>query len=95
MVDNESIWAYNIGIVNNKEQQMNEALIYEIPYYGMFTDAGNLVVHSIVKVAKQNNLSFPIVNKMLGELSELEGFEEATDTAVREYVYEAIFGYGE
>jgi hypothetical protein len=32
---------------------------------------------------------------MLGELSELEGFEEATDTAVREYVYEAIFGYGE
>ena len=72
---------------------MNEALIYEKPYYGMFTDAGNIVVHSIVKVAKKNNLPFSTVSKMLGELSDLEGFGEATDTAVREYVYEAIFGY--
>jgi len=71
---------------------MNELLINEKPYYGMFTDNGNTVIDGIVFCAKKMNLSWSLVNDMLTKISTIEGFEEATDTAVREYVYEAI-GY--
>jgi len=95
MVDNKSIWAYNNGIVNNKEQEMNELLINDKPYYGMFTDNGNAVIDGVVFCAKKMNWSWNLVNDMLTQISTVDGFGEATDTAVREYVYEAIFPQGE
>lgn len=71
---------------------MNELLINDKPYYGMFTELGNRVVDGIVIVAKEQNWSWNFVNGLLTQLSNLDEFGEATDTAVREYVYEAI-GY--
>lgn len=70
---------------------MNELLINDKPYYGMFTEHGNRVVDGIVIVAKEQNWSWDFVNGLLTQLSNLDDFAEATDTAVREYVYEAIF----
>ena len=61
-------------------------------YYGMFTDNGNRVVGAIVSFAKDYNYSWECVSEILTKISEIEGFEEATDTAVREYVYEAMGG---
>ena len=92
LVDNKSIWVYNVCIVNNKEQEMNELLISEEIYFGMFTDRGNRVVHGIVIAAKELDWSFTKVLDLLSDIATVEGFEEATDTSVREYVYEAL-GY--
>lgn len=61
-------------------------------YYGMFTDLGNQVVDGIVIIAKELNWSWQEVNDVLYNISNVEGFGEATDTAVREYVYEALQG---
>jgi hypothetical protein len=61
-------------------------------HYGMFTENGNHVVDAIVTVAKKYNYSWECVFDVLTKLSEVEGFGEATDTAVREYVYEAMEG---
>ena len=74
---------------------MNDQLINNEVYYGMFSENGNKVIDGIVFCAKKMNWSWTLVNDMLSRLSTVPGFEEATDTAVREYVYEAIFGYGE
>lgn len=74
---------------------MNELLINDEIYFGMFTERGNRVVHGIVIAAKELNWSFDEVMDLLNDIATLEEFAEATDTAVREYVYEAIFGYGE
>lgn len=60
-------------------------------HYGMFTENGNRVIDGIVIVAKEQNWSWDFVNGLLTQLSNLDDFAEATDTAVREYVYEAIF----
>ena len=61
-------------------------------HYGMFTDNGNRVIDGIVIFAKEHNYSWECVNDVLTAISRVEGFEEATDTAVREYVYEALGG---
>jgi hypothetical protein len=61
-------------------------------HYGMFTEAGNRAVDGLVLFVKTYELDFSAANKLLGELSKLDGFGEATDTAVREYVYEALEG---
>lgn len=61
-------------------------------YYGMFTDAGNSAVDSIVEMARKHQLSWPTVRAMLAALALEEAYEEATDTAVREAVYETLFG---
>ena len=58
-------------------------------YYGMFTDAGNAAVNSIVQGAISNDLDWPEIYHCLVELSQCENFEEATDTVVREMVYDA------
>ena len=63
-----------------------------IPNHSMFTDAGNLAVDSIVEMARKHQLSQSIVRAMLSALAQDERFEEATDTAVREAVYEVCFG---
>ena len=61
-------------------------------YYGMFSDEGNLAVHTIVTNAKSQNLSWAETFKALSELadSNSDSYGEAMDTMVREYVYDAI-----
>lgn len=66
--------------------------------YGMFTDEGNLAVHKIVTYA--NGLhevnEGPVERVWNWALNELEAlardsrYEEATDTAVREAVYDRV-----
>ena len=62
------------------------------PYYGMFSDEGNAAVHEIVTVAYRINISWKVVMQMLEKLSRVKGFEEATDTAVRDEVWFALSG---
>ena len=57
--------------------------------YGMFTADGNNRVHKIVEFAKDSLLDWQDAYHMLEALSKKEGFEEATDTVVREMVYDA------
>jgi uncharacterized protein YfaA (DUF2138 family) len=57
--------------------------------YAMFTDAGNAAVKDIVALVKRQGLNWGIAYSMLSALSEDERFSEATDTAVRECVYDA------
>lgn len=64
--------------------------------YAMFTKEGNELVHRIVEagVALRKFDSFERVwewaEHELIKLGHAEGFEEATDTAVREAVYEKL-----
>jgi len=68
--------------------------------YGMFSKQGNAAVAKIVDTARElagldgpHNALEAAWNWALNELEalgELEGCEEATDTAVREAVYDAI-----
>ena len=60
--------------------------------YGMFTDAGNSAVDSIVEMARKHQLSWHTVHDMLEAICLEEAYEEATDTAVMEAVYETLFG---
>jgi Mn-dependent DtxR family transcriptional regulator len=60
------------------------------PYYEMYTDEGNAAVHEIVAVAYRINISWKVVMQMLEKLSNVKGFEEATDTAVRDAVWFAL-----
>lgn len=61
--------------------------------YAMFSDYGNAAVQAIVDAAKEKNLSWSSVCQALEKLSEIEGFGEATDTAVREVVYDRLGFY--
>jgi hypothetical protein len=56
----------------------------------MFTDLGNAAVHAIVVAAKANQMTWAQTYRALCELSRQEQFGEATDTAVREMVYDAL-----
>ena len=58
--------------------------------YGMFSDEGNNAVRLIVQNAKTYNLRWIDVYRELQDLSDLEGYEEAMDTAVREIVYDVL-----
>ena len=60
--------------------------------YGMYTDAGNLAVDSIVEMARKHQLSWQTIHDMLEAISLEEAYEEASDTAVREAVYETLVG---
>jgi len=62
------------------------------PYYGMFTDEGNAAIHEIVAVAYRINIRWSVVMQMLNSLSRRKGFEEASDTAVRDEVWFALSG---
>ena len=59
-------------------------------YYGMFTDAGNQAVHAVVEYAQASDLTWLEVYQELCRLSEVKVFAEATDTMVREIVYDAL-----
>lgn len=62
------------------------------PYYEMFSDKGNAVVHrDIVLYAREAKLNWSNVEAMLVDLSMIDGYSEAIDTAVREAVYFALF----
>jgi hypothetical protein len=61
-------------------------------HYGMFTDAGNSAVDSIVEMACKHQLSWLTVRAMLSALALEEAYEEATDTAVMEAVYATLVG---
>ena len=62
-----------------------------VPEFGMFTEAGDYEVYRIVDLAKRANLTWSQVTGLLEQLSNTEGFEEATDTVVRERVWEFLF----
>ena len=56
-------------------------------YYGMFSEQGNALIHGIVVTAKAADLKWDQVLELLYDVSTLNGFEEAADTAVREEVF--------
>jgi len=58
-------------------------------HYSMYTDAGNEAVDSIVEMARKHQLSWSTVRAMLSALAQEEAYDEATDTAVREAVYQS------
>ena len=60
--------------------------------YGMFTEEGDILVNGIVDVAKGTDADLSWVLDKLYKLGETKGFGEATDTMVREAVFDAI-GY--
>jgi hypothetical protein len=59
-------------------------------YCGMFTDAGNAAVHAIVEYSQASSLTWLEVYQELCRLAEVKVFAEATDTMVREIVYDAM-----
>jgi hypothetical protein len=61
--------------------------------YAMYTELGNAAVHAIVVAARVNNLTWAETYDALSALAEQEQFGEATDTAVRECVYDALGFY--
>jgi len=58
--------------------------------YAMYSELGNAAVHAVVIAAEAGNLSWSQVLGALTRLSQEEPFAEATDTAVRECVYDAL-----
>jgi len=58
--------------------------------FGMFTLEGDLKVRHIVATAITKDSAWLEVYQELVNLSEVKGFEEATDTAVREAVWIAL-----
>ena len=66
------------------------------PYYGMFSDQGNAAVHGIVLMSKVSGASWLSIWQALVNLKESgkddDNFGEATDTMVREIVYQVTQG---
>ena len=79
-------------IVSQNERTVTMALPIEPRYFGMFTDEGNHVVAFIVDYHRANNNSWPVVYQNLQDLAKSDPtkFGEATDTMVREMVYDAL-----
>ena len=86
LVDHNSPFCYNIGIVINKEPKMSKT-----QNYGMFSDYGNQVIDGLVIAAKQIGWTANQVAEFLEDISTVRGLHEANDTVVRENVYKAIF----
>ena len=64
-----------------------------MPHYDMFSDAGDAAVHELVETAHRLAWTWPEVVFQLEVLRRRPGCEEATDTAVRESVYNALRFY--
>ena len=60
--------------------------------YGMFTAEGDMKVKHIVAFAIAFQSAWLTVYQELVNLSRVKGFEEATDTVVREAVWVALYG---
>ena len=58
--------------------------------YAMYSELGNAAIHAVVIAAEAGNLTWRQVLGTLERLSREEVFAEATDTAVRECVYDAL-----
>jgi hypothetical protein len=69
---------------------INIDLNTKAPDYGMYTDLGNAAVHAVVEAARANQMTWAQTYRALCNLAEQDEFGEATDTAVREYVYHAL-----
>jgi hypothetical protein len=61
-------------------------------YFGMFTKEGNVAVGMIVEIAQKKGWDWKRTYAELCVLahSDAQLYGEATDTAVREYVYDAL-----
>jgi len=70
--------------------EININLDSKTPDYEMFTDLGNAAVHAIVVAAKANQMTWAQTYRALCQLAQEDQFGEATDTAVRECVYDAL-----
>jgi hypothetical protein len=62
-----------------------------VPEFGMFTEEGDYEVYCIVDLALKSRLTWSQVSGLLEQLSNTKGFEEATDTVVKEQVWEYLF----
>jgi hypothetical protein len=58
--------------------------------YGMFTEEGDLIIGAIVAAARVYRYEWCLVDHLLDMVADIKGFEEATDTEVREAVYVAL-----
>ena len=58
--------------------------------YAMFTEEGNVMVNAIVTAAIDMERDYDYVMDKLNMLQETEAYAEATDTEVREIVYEVM-----
>ena len=66
--------------------------------YSMFSPEGDMAVHKIALEAVMLPVAedrWPAAHRALVQLSEIRGYSEATDTAVRECVYYAVGGIGD
>jgi len=70
--------------------KINLDLDTKTPDYAMFTDLGNAAVHALVVAARTNRMTWAETYRALYQLSQYAEFGEATDTAVREMVYDAL-----
>ena len=61
-----------------------------VQYFGMFSDEGNQAVAEVVEFATKMNMDWTGVYGLLEQLAKKEQFAEATDTMVREIVYDAL-----
>jgi len=79
-------------ILSQNEKTITMALPIEPRYFGMFSDEGNNAVAFIVDYNRANNNDWPTVYQNLQDLakSDPERYGEATDTMVREMVYDAL-----
>jgi hypothetical protein len=74
----------------NSKQMSQLGLASDKPYYGMFSDAGNEAIDSLIAGAQKLDLDWPAVYFALTVLARNPKFGEATDTVVRERVYDAL-----
>lgn len=58
--------------------------------YGMFTDSGERMVEEFVAFANKFQLNDQSINKILWAIAENEVYAEASDTVVRENVFNAL-----
>ena len=58
--------------------------------YGMFTDSGERMVEEFVAFANKWQLHDQSINKILWAIAENEIYAEASDTVVRENVFNAL-----
>ena len=79
-------------IISQNENTVTIAMPIEPPYFGMFSDEGNLVVGFIVDYHRANKNDWPTVYKNLQDLAKSDPakYGEAMDTMVREIVYDTL-----
>jgi len=61
-----------------------------VQYFGMFSDEGNQAVAEVVEFATKMDMDWNSVYGLLQQLSKKADFAEATDTMVREIVYDTM-----